>query len=206
MCNNASSLVRERELILKLIDDDEEAFCELYSIYKNKLIHFAIRFLKSRTLAEDIFQDTFTVIWQSRKFINPESPFSAFLYTVMRNRIMNVLREQDYQERLKQALLANAVDTTVSAESETLSKDLKEEIDQAMENLTPRQREIFHMSRELDMSHKEIGQALDISVETVQKHISTSLKTIREYFSKHAEASADLLLLIFVLYMKIEIF
>lgn len=206
MCDNISSFVHERELILKLIDDDEEAFCELYSIYKNKLIHFAVKFLKSRTLAEDIFQDTFTVIWQSRKFINPESSFSAFLYTIMRNRIINVLREQDYQERLKQALLLNAVDATVSVEAEVLSKDLTEKITQAMESLTPRQREIFRMSRELDMSHKEIGEALGISVETVQKHISASLKAIREYFSKHAEASADLLLLVFIFYMKIELF
>ena len=56
---------QERELVLKLINDDENAFCELYSIYRNRLIYFAMRYLKSRDFAEDIFQDTFTIVWQS---------------------------------------------------------------------------------------------------------------------------------------------
>ena len=85
---------QERELVLKLINDDENAFCELYSIYRNRLIY-------SRDFAEDIFQDTFTIVWQSRKFINLDSSFSAYLYTIMRNRILNMLRDLEYQEQLK---------------------------------------------------------------------------------------------------------
>lgn len=60
----------ERSLVIRLIAGDEDAFCELYAAYKNRLIYFAMRFLKSREYAEDIFQDTFTVIWESRRFIN----------------------------------------------------------------------------------------------------------------------------------------
>ena len=52
-------------------------------------------------LIEDIFQDTFTIVWQSRKFINLDSSFSAYLYTIMRNRILNMLRDLEYQEQLK---------------------------------------------------------------------------------------------------------
>ena len=92
---------QERELVLKLINDDENAFCELYSIYRNRLIYFVMRYLKSRDFAEDIFQDTFTIVWQSRKFINLDSSFSAYLYTIMRNRILNMLRDLEYQEQLK---------------------------------------------------------------------------------------------------------
>ena len=92
---------QEQELVLKLINDDENAFCELYSIYRNRLIYFAMRYLKSRDFAEDIFQDTFTIVWQSRKFINLDSSFSAYLYTIMRNRILNMLRDLEYQEQLK---------------------------------------------------------------------------------------------------------
>lgn len=47
------------------------------------------------------FQDTFTIVWQSRKFINLDSSFSAYLYTIMRNRILNMLRDLEYQEQLK---------------------------------------------------------------------------------------------------------
>ena len=59
----------ERSLVLRLIEGDEDAFCELYAAYKNRLIYFAMRFLKSREYAEDIFQDAFAVVWQGRRFI-----------------------------------------------------------------------------------------------------------------------------------------
>lgn len=114
---------QERELVLKLINDDENAFCELYSIYRNRLIYFAMKYLKSRDFAEDIFQDTFTIVWQSRKFINLDSSFSAYLYTIMRNRILNMLRDLEYQEQLKDILLSQAVDANDSTEERTFSKD-----------------------------------------------------------------------------------
>ena len=62
----------ERSLLLRLIEGEEDAFCELYAAYKNRLIYFAMRFLKSREYAEDIFQDAFTIVWQGRRFINPD--------------------------------------------------------------------------------------------------------------------------------------
>ena len=190
---------QERELVLKLINDDENAFCELYSIYRNRLIYFAMKYLKSRDFAEDIFQDTFTIVWQSRKFINLDSSFSAYLYTIMRNRILNMLRDLEYQEQLKDILLSQAVDANDSTEERTFSKDFMEQMVQAMEKLTPRQREIFEMSRTQELSHKEIAQTLGISVNTVQEHISTSLKIICAYFTKHNGAYTDLLLLLFIL-------
>lgn len=56
---------------------------------KNRLIYFAMRFLKSREYAEDVFQDAFAVVWQTRRFINPDTSFSSYLYTIVRNRILN---------------------------------------------------------------------------------------------------------------------
>ena len=114
-----------------------------------------MKYLKSRDFAEDIFQDTFTIVWQSRKFINLDSSFSAYLYTIMRNRILNMLRDLEYQEQLKDILLSQAVDANDSTEERTFSKDFMEQMVQAMEKLTPRQREIFEMSRTQELSHKE---------------------------------------------------
>ena len=73
------TLMDERELVLRLIDGDEDAFCELYAAYKNRLLYFAMKFVKSREFAEDIFQDAFTVVWQSRRFINPADSPTRFL-------------------------------------------------------------------------------------------------------------------------------
>ena len=198
MC--ADNFSEERSLILRLIGGDEDAFCELYATYKNRLIYFAMRFLKSREYAEDVFQDAFTVVWQSRRFINPDASFSSYLYTIMRNRILNQLRNAANEEKLKESILSQALDYTEDTKCEVMLNDLKFLVSQALQRRTPRQREIFEMSREAQLSHKEIADKLGISVNTVQEHISTSLKLIRTYLIKYSGSEyVDLLLLLICL-------
>lgn len=198
MC--ADNFSEERSLILRLIEGDEDAFCELYATYKNRLIYFAMRFLKSREYAEDVFQDAFTVVWQSRRFINLDASFSSYLYTIMRNRILNQLRNAANEEKLKESILSQALDYTEDTKREVMLNDLKSLISHALQQLTPRQREIFEMSREAQLSHKEIADKLGISVNTVQEHISTSLKLIRTYLIKYSGSEyVDLLLLLICL-------
>lgn len=198
MC--ADNFSEERSLILRLTEGDEDAFCELYATYKNRLIYFAMRFLKSREYAEDVFQDAFTVVWQSRRFINPDASFSSYLYTIMRNRILNQLRNAANEEKLKESILSQALDYTEDTKREVMLNDLKSLISHALQQLTPRQREIFEMSREAQLSHKEIADKLGISINTVQEHISTSLKLIRTYLIKYSGSEyVDLLLLLICL-------
>ena len=185
----------ERSLVLRLIEGKEDAFCELYAAYKNRLIYFAMRFLKSREYAEDVFQDAFTIIWQGRRFINPDASFSSYLYTIVRNRILNQLRDLVNQDKLKEQILQQAVDYSNDTQNEILANDLKQLISCAMQQLTPRQRKIFEMSREQQMSHKEIADVLGISVNTVQESISTSLRTLRFYLKKNFMVGTDLILL-----------
>lgn len=186
----------ERSLVLRLINGDEEAFCELYAAYKNRLIYFAMRFLKSYEYAEDVFQDAFIIIWQSRSFLNPDISFSSYLYTIVRNRILNQLRDLSNQDKLKEYILQQAVDYNNDTRNEILANDLKQLVSLAIQRLTPRQREIFEMSRELQMSHKEIAEALGISINTVQESISTSLKSLRSYLEKNSVVGADVILLL----------
>ena len=186
----------ERSLVLRLIEGDEDAFCELYAAYKNRLIYFAMRFLKSREYAEDIFQDAFAVVWQGRRFINPDASFSAYLYTIVRNRILNQLRDLSNQDKLREQILSQAVNYTNETKDEIIANDLRQFISRALQQLTSRQREIFQMSRERQMSHREIAEVLGISVNTVQESISISLRTLRTYLEKNSIVSADLILLL----------
>lgn len=192
----ANILIDEHTLVLRLIEGDENAFCELYAAYKNRLIYFAMRFLKSREYAEDIFQDAFAVVWQGRRFINPDASFSAYLYTIVRNRILNQLRDLSNQDKLREQILSQAVNYTNETKDEIIANDLRQFISRALQQLTPRQREIFQMSRERQMSHREIAEVLGISVNTVQESISISLRTLRTYLEKNSIVGADLILLL----------
>lgn len=189
----------EKELIKELIDSDEEAFCELYALYKNRLMYFAMKFLKSKEFAEDVFQDAFASVWQNRRFLNPESPFSAYIYTIVRNRILNLLSTFENEKKLKESILSSAIEIDNETSQSILDADLSAIIEKAIENLTPQQSKVFEMSRKRFMSHKEIAAELGISVYTVQQHISTSLRLIRTYLTKYSETYTDLLILLFCL-------
>lgn len=191
---------KEHKLVLQLIDGDENAFCELYAAYKDRLIYYAISFLKSSSYAEDLYQDTFAAIWQGRKFINPDSSFSGYLYTIIRNRILNHLRDIETHESFKDVILKNAIDSDENTQDTVFENDMKDIINQSLSSLTPRQREIFELSRVEQLSYKEIASRLNISVNTVQEHISLSLEKIRTYIRQHySDLLVDSLILLFCL-------
>lgn len=197
--DSTETLIDEHALVVRLINGDEDAFCELYAAYKNRLLYFAMKFVKSREFAEDIFQDAFTVVWQGRRFINPDASFSAYLHSIVRNRILNLIRDMEKENALKEQLLIQAVDYTDNTKDTVLADDLAVLVQRALSSLTPRQREIFELSREAQLSHKEIASHLGISVYTVQEHISVSLQTIRTYLAKYGGTYADLLLILICL-------
>lgn len=200
--NNTKGINDERQTVLRLINGDKDAFCELYAAYKNRLLYFALKYVKSRDLAEDIFQDTFAAVWQSRRFIDPDESFSSYLYAIVRNRILNHLRNIASEDGLREHIYSQAIDYTNETKDTILFDDLKDVLFRAMGQLTPRQREIFLMSRNQAMSHKEIAETLGVSVNTVQAHISSSLKVIRSYL-EHRSSGVYIDLLFILLCLNI---
>ncbi|MDD4661567.1 MAG: RNA polymerase sigma-70 factor [Massilibacteroides sp.] len=190
---------QEHNLLIGLVNGDESSFCELYALYKGRLIYFAMKFLKSTEFAEDVFQDAFASVWENRRFINPNQPFAPYIYTIIKNRILNLLAGIEKETELKQKLISNAVNYTQGTENRLLENEYEDLFQKALNTLTEQQRRIFELSRTEQKSHKEIAEELNISVYTVQQHISTSLKTIREYLKKHAGVLTDLILLLFCL-------
>ncbi|GBU08283.1 DNA-directed RNA polymerase sigma-70 factor [Bacteroidales bacterium] len=187
----------EKKLLDNLISGDKAAFCELYASYKQGLIYFAMKFLKSRDFAEDIFQDAFTSVWQNRRFIDPNAPFAPYIYTIVKNRTLNLLGSIEKEEKLKAAIIKKSINVGNYTEDQTTHADLNLIIDRALRNLTQQQSLVFNLSRKEMMSHQEIAAKLNISVNTVQKHISASLKLIRRHLSKHADIYADIAILIY---------
>lgn len=194
---DASTL--ERELVLRLIDGDEAAFCQLYSNYKDRLIFFAMKFLKSADYAEDVLQDVFTNIWTGRKLINPDVPFSAYLFTIVKNRVLNQIRDLEKQQLLREKILEQAMDYNEVTQHEILSHDLRSVIEKAFASMSPRQKEVFRLSREGQLSYQEIASQLNISVNTVHEHVSSALRIIRAYLVKYAGANVEVLLFLLCL-------
>lgn len=90
-----------------------------------------------------IFFRMLTIVWQGRRFINPDASFSAYLYTIVRNRILNQLRDLSYQDKLREQILSQAVNYTNETRDEIIAINLRQFISCALQQpWTPRQRNI----------------------------------------------------------------
>lgn len=168
-----------KELLLLIQKNDKVAFYNLYERYSKKLYGFVLRFLKQEADAEEIVQEVFIKIWESRNKIDVYSSFESFIFTVAYNATMSLLRkrmtENKYFEHLKSIQFENTSDII----EEIHFKELNEKIHSLLNELTPRQKEIFILSREEGLSHSEIAEKLNISVLTVKKHISNTLSFLK---------------------------
>ncbi len=177
----------DKELVSLLIKGDESAFCDLYVRYKDRLWVFSFSLLKSEDETDDIVQEVFINLWESRVFLNSELSFSSFLLTIARNRILNYFRDIDIEARIKNKILVQSEPFEDKVESEIVYEEYVVILKKAIENLPPQRKRIFNLSRIDHFTHKEIAEQLDISVYTVQEHISESLRFIRKYLTQYAD-------------------
>lgn len=169
-----------KELLLLLQKSDKVAFYNIYERYCSRLYGFVLRYIKVEADAEELVQEVFVKIWESRNKINTHSSFESFLFTIAYNSTITLLRkranEQKYLEHLKSIQqIQNAPDLI----DEIQFKELNEKVKTLLNELTPRQKEVFHLSREEGLTHIEIAQKLDISVNTVKKHMVNTLSYLK---------------------------
>lgn len=191
----------DKHLMELLSKGDENAFCELYIRYKKRLFLFTLKFLKDRELTEDTIQDIFTHLWESRLFIDSNYNFSSYLFTITKNRILNTLKRYDTEENVLNLIMSKSLLEQTPTDNEIIDSEYKSLFKAAINKLPPTRKKIFVLSRIEHMTHKEIATTLNISVYTVQEHISESLKCIKKYLSIHTDIHFCLPLFLIFLYL-----
>lgn len=190
----------DKELVYLLVSGDESAFYALYSRYWTRLKSFCRQFLKSDDLAENYAQDIFLKIWETRELLDPERSFSAYLYTIARNTVFNYLRHVAVSENASRKLIQNyLLAEETDGDNEIIERDYFELLHRAIERLTPRQQQVFRLSRDSNLSHREIAENLGISVYTVQEYISDSIHSIKKYIEKRSD-------IVFILFIMLSVF
>ncbi|MHC1704159.1 MAG: RNA polymerase sigma-70 factor [Tenuifilaceae bacterium] len=170
----------EQKIILQVIEGNQTAFENLYNIYADKLYYFALRFLKTKEDAENLTQDVFVKIWETRDRLDPDFSFNAYLFTIAKNTIFNLHRKR-VNELAYREYLGNFFDFSHSkTESDLSLKDLQERIDQSVEKFPTQRKIVYELSRKEGLSHKEIAEQLKISEKTIETHIRLALKTLRK--------------------------
>ena len=167
---------QEREFIEGLNQKSRKAYHLLYRQYYAMLVVYALRFLQSKEEAEDAVQDIFLALW---KFENTDD-LLAFLYTSLKNRCLNVLRERTTQKKYEAYYrsfnqeIANAEEPVNVTYEEVLGK-LYHLIDQ----LPSRCRMVFLLYMD-GRKNEEIAEALNITVNTVKAQKQKAMEKLKE--------------------------
>jgi RNA polymerase sigma-70 factor (ECF subfamily) len=164
------------ELLLLLKEGNMVAFDAIYERYCKRLYEFVIRYVKAETDAEEIVQEVFIKIWEYRDKIDIYSSFESFLFTISYNSSISLLRKKVHENKYFEYLKSlQNVDQVYELTDEIYFRELNNRMQFLLKELTPRQREIFQLSREDGLTHNEIAKRLGISVNTVKNHMVTVL-------------------------------
>jgi RNA polymerase sigma-70 factor (ECF subfamily) len=168
------------DLFRLLNEGDIVAFDAIYERYCHRLFGFVLRYLKNREDAEEIVQEVFLKIWEARQKIDSYSSFDSFIFTVAYNSTITLLRkrvtEHKYLDNLK---IRQEIASTPNLIDEIQFKELDERVHSIINRLTPRQQEVFRLSREERLTHEQIAKKLNISANTVKNHIVAALAFLK---------------------------
>ncbi|UZD23074.1 RNA polymerase sigma-70 factor [Algoriphagus halophytocola] len=172
------TVLSDQELVALLQSDDFRAFDELYSRYAPKLLGFSSTFFQVKAEAEDVVQEVFLKVWERRSKLKPDLNFSSFLFTSVKNRIYNKLRDQKNNVPLEDFELDAIIDESTLGQ-DNYYESRKQVAFELLNQLPATQRNVFTLSKLEGYSHHEIAQMLDISVRTVDHHIYLAKKYIK---------------------------
>lgn len=159
--------------------DDKQAFELIFETTYAVLCGISFRVTKSAESAEEIVDDVFCSFWKNRKKINIAMSFTPYLIASVRNRSLDYLRKLK-NEKSSALEVASGVASSETIASDLLAyQELNNHIVAAIQSLPPQCRLIFTMSREQDLTYKEIADKLGISIKTVDTQMGRALKHIR---------------------------
>ncbi|MDO3695155.1 RNA polymerase sigma-70 factor [Wenyingzhuangia sp. chi5] len=169
----------------------EKAFEYFFRKYYNHVLGFSINILNDEKEAEHIAQEAFVNLWMNRGRIEKCIGIESFLYTYAKSKCLNCLRHQKVKKRY--------VDDSLNAKEQQLNHEvlksmefdafdlveLKDLIQQAIDNLPRQTKIIFEKKRFQEKMNKQIAEELGVSVKTVEAHITKALKSLRLSLSSY---------------------
>ena len=158
------------------VEDLDVRFERFYAANYPRVKNFAKLLTKSEEDAEDIAQNIFLKLWTRPELWQEQETMTSYLYTVTRNEIFNLFKhqkvEQEYEDKIMKAqLIGDLCDEDTSLLENLYYKEVLLLVKMTLDQLPPKRRQIFEMSRFEGLSHKEIAEKLQIPLRTVEDHI-----------------------------------
>ena len=151
---------------------------QYFQEYFERLCRYAFTILRDEDEAKDAVQTIFLKLWEKSADLDDNQSIKSYLYTSVYNYCLNIKRHQKVKERH----LATARDPTYEMEDSISRNENNQQIMASLENLPPRCRRIFIMSRLDEKKYAEIAAELGISIKTVEVQMGKALKLLRNKF------------------------
>lgn len=135
--------------------------------------------LNNKQEAEDIIQEIFITLWNNRLDLFIQTSLPTYLFTAARNRAFDLFSHKKVESKYIASLQNFIEDSGVQADFMLRENDLKRLIEKETQSLPPKMREVFLLSRNKNLKHKEIAKVLDISEQTVSTQIKKALRVLR---------------------------
>jgi RNA polymerase sigma-70 factor (ECF subfamily) len=172
--------INDLELFGRIRKDDEAAFESLFRTYYKSLCYFAYKIVKDNIVAEEIVQDLFFHIWEKRVTIELFTSVKSYLFKSIHNNSLKYLRHQKIVIEHQTKVKSDQVLPFELQENYAEIGEMMHIINQTLEEVPQRTREIFQLNRDEGLKYQEIAEKLDISVKTVEAHITSILKLLRK--------------------------
>ncbi len=173
----------DRALFSRIASGDEQAFKEIFTRFRPRVISYLTKITKSHVDAEELSQEIFLKLWSSRETLDTVKLPEHYIFVMARNKALDHLRKAALDSRVRRSIWASIRERAEAADEQAIGYDAARLIREATEKLSSQRQTVLRLSRVEGLTHDQIAMQLSISKNTVKNHIVASLKFIRNYLA-----------------------
>lgn len=173
------------------------AFEHLFHKYQNRIYRIALKYMRSKALAEEVVQDIFLNLWVNRTKLGHVEAFNAYLFTSARNLVKGAVRKMLTSRDHEAEYASDREMLDVSIDHSIHRDHCKMLVNEAMKILSPQQHEIFRLAKVQGLSLDDVAEEMNISKRTVKNHLTRAMKSLRKHLQSAAAASVLLIITLF---------
>lgn len=162
---------------------------QIESLFKTnytQMYHLALTLLFDEAESKDVVSEVFASLLSGSTIVKADNA-KAFLLASVRHRCLNVLQHKQVLERFARLLTEDA-DTLISDNLVEEQMQMEELMRYVRDNLSPMEQNVFQLRYLREMSCQEVGEALNVSRQTVHAHLKQTVEKIRKYFNSNSKA------------------
>ena len=171
--------------------DDQLAFKELYEQKFFRLFQFALAFVRSKLIAEEIVNDTFLKLWNKRNKLNAIDNIDVYLYVSVKNASLNFLRRPAHKHISLDEIDIEYLHICTDPGSILVTSELQKMLEKAINSLPPRCKLVFKLIKEDKLTYKQVAAILGVSVKTVDTQLGIALRKLEDILSPILDVPAS---------------